>query len=102
MFYPDRVRPVLCSMPSLSTHRFCRRAFSSFAYILLQSLRRIALRGTPLEKAQCGTIRLKLFKFAAQIRLSVRKVWISFSQSYPWQNLFEQVLDNLGRRPLRC
>ena len=81
-----------------------RLYFSSFAYILLQSLRRVGLRGTPLEKAQCGTIRLKLFKFAAQIRLSVRKVWLSFSQNYPWRGLFEQVLDNLRRIPipLRC
>ena len=79
-----------------------RLYFSSFAYIVVQTLRRVGLKGTSLAKAQCGTIRLKLFKFAARIRVSVRRVWIAFSQSYPEQRLFEQVLGNVRRRPLRC
>jgi len=79
-----------------------RLYFSSFAYILVHALRRLGLKGTELAKAQCATIRLKLFKIGAQIRVSVRKVWISFSESYPYFNLFQQVLLRLQQIPLRC
>jgi hypothetical protein len=79
-----------------------RLYFSSFAYILVHTLRRLGLEGTELAKAQCDTIRLKLFKIGAQIRVSVRKVWISFSQSYPYLGLFQQVFARLQQIPLRC
>ena len=79
-----------------------RLYFSSFAYILVHALRRLGLEGTELAKAQCATIRLKLFKIGAQIRVSVRKVWISFSESYPYFTLFQQVLLRLQQIPLRC
>jgi hypothetical protein len=72
-----------------------RLYFSSFAYILIHALRRLGLEGTELAKAQCDTIRLKLFKIGAQIRVSVRKVWISFSESYPYLKLFQQVFARL-------
>jgi hypothetical protein len=76
-----------------------RLYFSSFAYVLVHALRRLGLEGTELAKAQCDTIRLKLFKIGAQIRVSVRKVWISFSESYPYLNLFQQVLARLQQIP---
>ena len=79
-----------------------RLYFSSFAYILVHTLRRLGLEGTELAKAQCDTIRLKLFKIGAQIRVSVRKVWISFSESYPYLGLFQQVFARLQQIPLRC
>ncbi len=79
-----------------------RLYFSSFAYILVHALRRLGLEGTELAKAQCGTIRLKLFKIGAQIRVTVRKVWISFSESYPYHRLFQQVFARLQQIPLRC
>lgn len=79
-----------------------RLYFSSFAYILIHALRRLGLEGTELAKAQCDTIRLKLFKIGAHIRVSVRKVWISFSESYPYFSLFQQVLLRLQQIPLRC
>ena len=79
-----------------------RLYFSSFAYILVHALRRLGLQGTELAKAQCDTIRLKLFKIGTRIRVSVRKVWISFSESYPYFNLFQQVLLRLQQIPLRC
>jgi Transposase DDE domain group 1 len=72
-----------------------RLYFSSFAYILMHALRRLGLEGTELAKAQCDTIRLKLFKIGAQIQMSVRKVWISFSESYPYLKLFQQVFTRL-------
>jgi len=72
-----------------------RLYFSSFAYVLIHTLRRLGLEGTELAKAQCDTIRLKLFKIGAQIQVSVRKVWISFSESYPYLSLFQQVFARL-------
>jgi hypothetical protein len=69
-----------------------RLYFSSMAYVLLQTLRRVALAGTELAKAQCGTIRLKLLKIGAQIRVTVRKIWISLAGGYPHAELFSHVL----------
>jgi hypothetical protein len=76
-----------------------RLYFSSFAYILMQTLRRLGLKGTELAQAQCDTIRLKLFKIGAQIQVTVRKVWISFSESYPYLSLFQKVLARLQQIP---
>jgi hypothetical protein len=76
-----------------------RLYFSSFAYILMQTLRRLGLKGTELAQAQCDTIRLKLFKIGAQIQVTVRKVWISFSESYPYLSLFQKVLTRLQQLP---
>jgi len=69
-----------------------RLYFSSLAYVLLQTLRRMALAGTELAKAQCGTIRLKLLKVGAQVRVTVRKIWISLAGGYPHAALFAHVL----------
>lgn len=89
-----------------STHEMrsnqLRLYFSSFAYVLIQTLRRLGLHGTAMAKAQCDTIRLKLFKIGAQIRISVRRVCIAFSDSYPHADMFRQVLYKLQRIPLRC
>ncbi len=54
---------------------------------------------------QNSTIRLKLLKIGAAIQITVRKVWISLAESYPYQRIFQQVYENLMRRtpyPLRC
>jgi hypothetical protein len=72
-----------------------RLYFSSIAYVLLQTLRRTALAGTELEKAQCGTIRRKLLKIGAQIQVTVRKVWVSLASGYPYAALFTRVLAQL-------
>jgi Transposase DDE domain group 1 len=72
-----------------------RLYFSSMAYVLLQTLRRTALAGTELAKAQCGTIRLKLLKIGAQVRVTVRKVWISLAGGYPYATLFARVIATL-------
>lgn len=75
--------------------------FSSLAYVLLQTLRDIGLKGTELENAQCDTIRLKLLKIGAQIRVTFRKVWVALAECYPWRTLFAQVWTNLRRLPPR-
>jgi Transposase DDE domain group 1 len=69
--------------------------FSSLAYVLLQALRREGLRGTPLAEAQCDTIRLKLLKIGAQIRITVRKVWLALAEGCPYEGVFRQVYQNL-------
>jgi len=79
--------------------------FSSVAYTLLNALRRLGLKGTKLAGAQCNTIRLKLLKIGAQIKVTVRKVWVSLSESYPYQQVFQQVYENIRRLcpiPMRC
>ncbi len=48
------------------------------------ALRQLGLAGTELAKAQCDTIRLKLHRIGAQIRITVRKVWFVLSESYPF------------------
>jgi len=68
---------------------------SSVAYVLLQALRERGLAKTEMARARCDTIRLKLLKIGAVVRVTVRRVWVSLSGSYPYQQLFRQVLDNL-------
>jgi len=79
--------------------------FSSVAYTLMTALRRLGLKNTELAKAQCDIIRLKLLKVGAQIRVTVRKVWVSLSQSWPYREIFAMVyrqLLNLRPTVLRC
>jgi len=78
-----------------------RLYFSSIAYVLLQMLRRLGLEGTELAKAQCTTIRLKLLKIGALIRITVRKVWVSLAGGYPYVALFQQVYEKLCALPLK-
>jgi hypothetical protein len=80
-----------------------RLYFSTVAYQLMQALRRLGLTGTELAKAQCNTVRLKLLKIGALVRITTRKVWISWSASYPYVELFRQVCRQLQPvAPLRC
>ncbi len=72
-----------------------RLLLSTFAYVLIDALRRDYLKGTELEKAQCNTIRLKLFKVAARVRVTVRRVWFHLSSSYPHQALFQTLSSRL-------
>ena len=72
-----------------------RLYLSVMAYSLMCGLRRWGLRATQLASAQVGTIRLRLLKIGARIRVTVRKVWFEMSSSFPLQNLFCQVLQQL-------
>lgn len=72
-----------------------RLALSTLAYVVMRALREVGLSGTPLAKAQVDTIRLKLLKIGAVVRISVRRVWVALSQSYPWQAIFRQAYQNL-------
>ena len=57
--------------------------FASMAYVLLCALRRIALHHTPFAKATCGTIRLKLLKIGALVRVSVRRIKVAMASACP-------------------
>ena len=75
-----------------------RLLFSTMAYALHLALREFGLAGTELSAAQAGTIRTKLLKIGGRIRISVRRVWLSLSEAYPYQDLFERVLLNIRRQ----
>lgn len=80
-----------------------RLYFSSVAYMVLQTLRRIGLQGTALASAQCTTIRLKLLKVGAQVQVTVRRVWFRMAGGYPYPDVFAHVYENLQKIPLmRC
>jgi hypothetical protein len=71
--------------------------FSTAAYLLIHQLRRLGLKGTRMARAQCNTIRLKLLKIGAQIKISVRRILISLATGYPYERIFAQVYRNLIR-----
>ena len=62
--------------------------FASLAYVLLCALRRIGLAHTQFAEATCGTIRLKLLKLGALVRVSVRRIKIAMASACPWQDAF--------------
>lgn len=65
-----------------------RLYFSALAYVLVDALRRLGLRGTEWAEAQVETIRLKLLKIAAEVRITARRIWVRYSSAYPWKPLF--------------
>lgn len=69
--------------------------FSSVAYVLMNLLRHFGLRGTELEHAQAGTIRLKLLKLGALVRVSVRRVVLSLSAAAPVREVFRRIAELL-------
>lgn len=77
--------------------------FSSVAYVLMNAFRQVALKGTEMERAQCGTIRVKLLKIGAQVKISVRRVVIALASGCPYQEIFATAYRNLQvTMPLRC
>jgi len=80
-----------------------RLLFSSVAYILMCELRRVGLRGTEMERAQCTTIRTKLLKVGAFVSVSVRRVCLRLASGYPYKDLMAEVLNNLRQawQPMR-
>ncbi len=72
-----------------------RLLLASLAYSLLEGIRRLALKGTELAKAQCGTIRLKLLKVGAVITKNTRRIRFLLSSAYPYQQLFKHAAQQL-------
>ena len=69
------------------------------AYVLVEHIRRTALVGTALEKAEVGTIRLRLFRVAALVVTSARRLVVRLSMSYVGRDLFALVARRLQTRP---
>jgi hypothetical protein len=72
-----------------------RLYLSAMAYVLLHGLRRLGLKGTGWARLQVGTIRLRLLKIGAQVRITARKIWVSLASGFPWRTMFAQIWANL-------
>ena len=71
--------------------------FSTLAYLLMNQFRQVGLKGSKWAGASCATIRLRFLKIGAVVRVTVRRVWVSLSSAYPWQELFGLVAKRLGQ-----
>ncbi len=77
--------------------------FSSVAYVLMNALRQFGLKGTEMEGSYCGTIRTKILKIGAQVKISVRRVHVALCSAFPYKRIFEAIFRNLAvDSPLRC
>jgi len=72
-----------------------RLLLSSLAYTLLEAIRRLALGGTELARAQVGTLRLKLLKIGTVILRNTRRIRFLLASAYPYQALFAQIVARL-------
>lgn len=88
----------------MSTHHLAsnqlRLWLATFAYLLMERVRALGLYGTELAQATMGSVRLKLLKVAAQVRVSVRRVYVQLSSAYPMQGLFGLCHQRLMGLPL--
>jgi hypothetical protein len=96
----NRIKEQMCLFADrLSTDEMkgnqLRLYFSALAYTLMEALRRLALKGTAWAEAQVDTIRLKLLKIGAVVRLSVRRVLLQLSSAYPWKDLYTHAFNAL-------
>jgi len=73
--------------------------FSTLAYLLLNQLRRVGLAGTKLAEATCGTIRLRLLKIGAVVRVTARRVWVCLSSAFALRELFAIAAGRLAAAP---
>ena len=98
----NRIKEQMCLFADrLSTDEMkgnqLRLYFSALAYTLMEALRRLGLKGTVWAEAQVDTIRLKLLKIGAIVRLSVRRVLFQLSSAYPWKDIYAHAF-----HALRC
>jgi hypothetical protein len=83
----------------MSTHYLAsnqlRLWLATFAYLMMDRLRALTLHGTKLAQATAGTIRVKLLKLAAAVKVSVRRVYVQFCSAFPMQEMFTLCLKRL-------
>ena len=89
----NRIKEQMCLFADrLSTDEMkgnqLRLYFSALAYTLMEALRRLGLKGTEWAQAQVNTIRLKLLKIGAIVRISVRRILLQLSTAYPWKQIY--------------
>ena len=98
----NRIKEQMCLFADrLSTDEMrgnqLRLYFSALAYTLVEALRRLALKGTEWAEAQVDTVRRKLFKIGAIVRVSVRRIVLEMSSAYPWKDIYARAY-----QALRC
>ncbi|HMD76620.1 MAG TPA: IS1380 family transposase [Terracidiphilus sp.] len=98
----NRIKEQMCLFADrLSTDEMkgnqLRLYFSALAYTLVEALRRLGLKGTEWAEAQVDTIRRKLFKIGAILRISVRRIVLQMSSAYPWKDIYARTF-----HALRC
>jgi len=98
----NRIKEQMCLFADrLSTSQMksnqLRLYLSALAYTLMEALRRLGLQGTAWAQAQVDTIRLKLLKIGAIVRVSVRRLLLQLSSTYPWKDLYAHAF-----HALRC
>jgi len=96
----NRIKEQMCLFADrLSTDEMrgnqLRLYFSALAYTMVEALRRLGLKGTEWAQAQVDTIRRKVFKIGAIVRISVRRIVIEMSSAYPWKDLYARALHDL-------
>lgn len=86
----------------MSTHQLgsnqLRLWLATLAYLLMERVRTLGCHGTELARATAGTLRVRLLKVAAQVRVSVRRVYVQFSSAFPLQALFARCQRRLQKR----
>jgi hypothetical protein len=87
--FADRVS---CATMRANQVRLC---LATVAYVVMRALREFGLRETDMASAQCDTIRVKLIKIGALIKVTVRCVWLALSEACPLQAVFACVCENL-------
>ena len=98
----NRIKEQMCLFADrLSTDEMkgnrLRLYFSALAYTLMEALRRLGLQATECAEAQVDTIRLKLLKIGALVRVSARRVMLQLSSTYPWKDQYAAAF-----QALRC
>jgi hypothetical protein len=98
----NRIKEQMCLFADrLSTDEMkgnqLRLYFAALTYTLVEALRRLGLKGTEWAQAQVDTIRLKLFKIGALVRISARRIVLEMSSAYPWKHIYA-----LAYHALRC
>jgi hypothetical protein len=98
----NRIKEQMCLFADrLSTDEMkgnqLRLYLSALAYTLMEALRRLGLKGTAWAEAQVDTIRMKLLKIGAIVRLSARRVLLQLSSAYPWKDFYTHAF-----QALRC
>jgi hypothetical protein len=96
----NRIKEQMCLFADrLSTDEMkgnqLRLYFSALAYTLMEALRRLALKGAEWAQAQVDTIRRKLFKIGAIVRISARRITLQLSSAYPWKEIYAQAFNAL-------
>ena len=87
--FADRVS---CATLRANQVRLC---LSTVAYMLMRALRQFGLQQTDMAQAQCDTIRVKLLKIGATVKVTVRRVCLALSEACPFQEVFRRVCTNL-------